>query len=53
MPQLLFEALDGMRMGGRRLVSIPFAEVDDQSREQLGLAAEVDLVLILDLIAVY
>ena len=50
----LFEGLDGMKVGGRRMVSIPFEEsFGSAGNEQLGLPAEVDLVVIIDLIAVY
>ena len=49
----LFDGLKGMKVGGRRMVSIPFAGFDTATSEQVGLPANVDLVVILDLIAVY
>ena len=53
MAEGLFEGLKGMKVGGRRMVSIPYAQFDAQSSQQLGLPAQVDLVVILDLLAVY
>jgi peptidylprolyl isomerase len=50
----LFEGLEGMKVGGRRVVTIPFEQsFGAAGNEQLGLPAEVDLVVIIDLIAVY
>ncbi len=54
LPPGLEKAVEGMKVGGRRQVDIPFAEafgVDGNS--DLGLPASTDLIVVLDLIAVY
>ena len=49
----LVKAFDGMKVGGRRLVTIPYAEAfGEGGQEDLGLPAKTDLVMVLDLIAV-
>lgn len=49
----LVKAFEGMKVGGRRLVTIPYAEAfGEAGQEDLGLPAKTDLVVVLDLIAV-
>jgi peptidylprolyl isomerase len=48
----LVEGLPGMKVGGRRAVTIPFADLPDGALEQLGVPAETDIVVIADLFAV-
>ena len=49
----LVKGFDGMKVGGRRLVTIPYAEAfGEAGQEELGLPAKTDLVMVLDLIAV-
>jgi FKBP-type peptidyl-prolyl cis-trans isomerase len=50
----LFEALSGMRVGGRRVASIPYENsFGREGNEQLGLPPEVDLVVVIDLVGLY
>jgi peptidylprolyl isomerase len=50
----LFDAFAGMKAGGRRMVTLPYeASFGTEGNEQLGLPAEVDLVLVIDLLAAY
>ena len=50
----LLEAVDGMKVGGRRQAQIPFALMfDGAGNESLGLPASVDLTVVLDLVAIY
>ena len=47
-------AIDGMKAGGRRMVTLPYEEsFGTTGNEQLGLPPEVDLIVVLDLLAVY
>ena len=48
----LVDGLDGMQVGGRRAVTIPFASLGEQVVADLGLPANTDLVVIVDLAAV-
>lgn len=49
----LVKAFEGMKVGGRRLVTIPYADAfGEAGQESLGLPAKTDLVMVLDLIAV-
>ena len=48
----LVEGLEGMQVGGRRAVTIPFASLGEQVVADLGLPANTDLVVIVDLAAV-
>ena len=48
----LVEGLDGMQVGGRRAVTIPFASLSEQVVTDLGLPADTDLVVIVELAAV-
>jgi peptidylprolyl isomerase len=48
----LVEGLPGMKVGGRRAVTIPFADFADGVLEQLGVPAETDVVVVADLFAV-
>jgi peptidylprolyl isomerase len=49
----LVKGFDGMKVGGRRLVTIPYADAfGEGGQEDLGLPAKTDLVMVLDLIAV-
>jgi FKBP-type peptidyl-prolyl cis-trans isomerase len=50
--QGLVEGLEGMQVGGRRAVTIPFASLGEQVVADLGLPADTDLVVIVDLAAV-
>lgn len=46
--------IQGMKVGGRRQITIPAADIyDGQGREELGLPAGVDVVFVIDLFAVY
>ncbi len=50
----LIAAVDGMKVGGRRQAQIPFAQMfNGLGNEELGLPADVDLTVVLDLVAVY
>ena len=54
LPPGLEKAVDGMKVGGRRQVTIPFADAfGEAGNENLGLPASTDLIMVLDLIAVY
>ncbi len=54
LPPGLEKAVDGMKVGGRRQVDIPFAEAfGPDGNPDLGLPASTDLIMVLDLIAVY
>jgi FKBP-type peptidyl-prolyl cis-trans isomerase len=48
----LVEGLEGMQVGGRRAVTIPFASLNEQVVADLGLPADTDLVVVVDLAAV-
>jgi len=48
----LVAGLPGMKVGGRRAVTIPFSTFPEGSLEQLGVPAETDVVVIADLFAV-
>ena len=50
----LIDGLDGMKVGGRRQVTIPFAKAfGDSGNENLGVPASTDVVLVVDLVAAY
>jgi peptidylprolyl isomerase len=49
----LVEGLPGMKVGGRRAVTIPFSTFPPGSLEQLGVPAETDVVVIADLFAAF
>jgi peptidylprolyl isomerase len=50
----LEKAVEGMKVGGRRQVDIPFAEAfGEEGNANLGLPASTDLIMVLDLVAVY
>ena len=54
LPPGLEKAVDGMKVGGRRQVDIPFADAfGEAGNPNLGLPASTDLIMILDLVAVY
>jgi FKBP-type peptidyl-prolyl cis-trans isomerase len=48
----LVEGLDGMQVGGRRAVTIPYASLSEEVAADLGLPADTDLVVIVELAAV-
>ena len=50
----LVAAVEGMRVGGRRQTQVPFMLMfDGLGNEAFGLPAEVDVVIVVDLVAVY
>lgn len=50
----LIEGLTGMKVGGRRQITVPGAQIfGGQGEETLGLPAGVDLVMVADLLAAY
>ena len=54
LPPGLEKAVDGMKVGGRRQVTIPFVDAFGAGgNADLGLPASTDLVMVLDLVAVY
>ena len=54
LPPGLEKAVDGMKIGGRRQVTIPFADAfGPDGNSQLGLPPSTDLIMVLDLVAVY
>jgi peptidylprolyl isomerase len=54
LPPGVEKAVDGMKVGGRRQVNIPFAEAwGAAGNTDLGLPASTDLIMVLDLVAVY
>ena len=54
LPPGLEKAVDGMKVGGRRQVQIPFADAfGEAGNTNLGLPPSTDLIMILDLDAVY
>ena len=54
LPPGLEQAVVGMKIGGRRQVIIPFADAfGEAGNEGLGLPASTDLIMVLDLVAVY
>ncbi|MEY2416851.1 MAG: hypothetical protein QOH53_2185 [Ilumatobacteraceae bacterium] len=54
LPPGLEKAVDGMKVGGRRQVDIPFAQAFGAAgNTNLGLPASTDLIVVLDLVAVY
>ena len=54
LPPGLEKAVDGMKVGGRRQVDIPFAQaLGAAGNPDLGLPASTDLIMVLDLVAVY
>ena len=54
LPPGLEKAVDGMKVGGRRQVQIPFADAfGEAGNTDLGLPASTDLIMVLDLVAVY
>jgi peptidylprolyl isomerase len=53
-PPSLANAVKGMKVGGRRQVSVPFAEAfGPDGSPDLGLPPSTDLIVVLDLVAVY
>ena len=44
--EALVEGLAGMQVGGRRAVTIPYADLDEAVVDDLGLPANTDLVVI-------
>jgi peptidylprolyl isomerase len=54
LPPGLEKAVEGMKVGGRRQVDIPFADAFGAGgNSNLGLPPSTDLIMVLDLIAVY
>jgi peptidylprolyl isomerase len=54
LPPGLENAVEGMHVGGRREVDIPFADAfGEAGNTDLGLPASTDLIMVLDLVAVY
>ncbi len=54
LPPGLERAVDGMKVGGRRQVDIPFADAfGADGNPGLGLPGSTDLIIVLDLVAVY
>ena len=54
LPPGLEKAVEGMKVGGRRQVTIPFADAfGPDGNSQLGLPPSTDLIMVLDLVAVY
>ncbi len=54
LPPGLEKAVEGMKVGGRRQVDIPFAQAFGAAgNSKLGLPASTDLIMVLDLVAVY
>jgi peptidylprolyl isomerase len=54
LPPGLEKAVDGMKVGGRRQVDIPFAQAfGEAGNTGLGLPPSTDLIMVLDLVAVY
>lgn len=54
LPPGLEKAVEGMKVGGRRQVEIPFADAfGEAGNADLGLPPSTDLIMVLDLIAVY
>jgi peptidylprolyl isomerase len=54
LPPGLEAAVDGMKVGGRRQVDIPFAAAfGAEGNADLGLPASTDLIVVLDLVAVF
>ncbi|MEY2445110.1 MAG: hypothetical protein QOC57_2039 [Ilumatobacteraceae bacterium] len=54
LPPGLEKAVDGMKVGGRRQVVIPFADAFGAAgNTSLGLPPSTDLIMVLDLVAVY
>lgn len=50
----LVDGLEGMRVGGRRLVHIPYEQAFGAAgNEQLGLPAETDLIVVVDLVTTF
>ena len=54
LPPGIEKAVEGMKVGGRRQVDIPFARAfGEAGNADLGLPASTDLIMVLDLVAVY
>jgi peptidylprolyl isomerase len=54
LPPGLEKAVEGMKIGGRRQVDIPFADAfGEAGNADLGLPGSTDLIMVLDLVAVY
>ena len=54
LPPGLEKAVEGMKVGGRRQVTIPFVDAFGAAgNADLGLPASTDLIMVLDLVAVY
>ena len=54
LPPGIEKAVEGMKVGGRRQVHIPFAQAfGEAGKADLGLPASTDLIMVLDLVAVY
>jgi len=50
----MVEGIVGMRPGGRRAITVPYADAfGDQGMPQMGLPPETDLVIIVDMLAVF
>ena len=50
----LFEGMEGVQVGARRQITIPFADAfGDMGQESIGLPAATDLVLVIDVFAIY
>lgn len=50
----LIEGMIGMQVGGRRVLTIPYADAfGDAGQPQIGVPAETDVVIIVDVIAAY
>jgi peptidylprolyl isomerase len=50
----MYQAMSGMRQGGRRLVIMPFADAfGEEGNAELGLPPRTDVVLVIDALAVF
>jgi peptidylprolyl isomerase len=53
-PPGLVEAIEGMRVGGRRVATIPAADAfGEQGIPQLGLPANTDIIVVIDLVGAF
>jgi peptidylprolyl isomerase len=50
----LIEGLEGMKVGGRRQLHVPFAEAwGPEGQTEIGLPAETDVIIVVDLLATF
>lgn len=50
----LIEGLEGMKVGGRRQVHVPFADAwGAEGQSEIGLPAETDVIIVVDLLATF